>query len=227
MVCENYVGWLKEAVVGQLSPSRHAKLIAHVGKCEACREAYTRAQRAVALVDQGIDALVAGDPSPQFAVELRARIADEQTAGRAAWAWRFPVGASAIVLAGIATIATISSLRHDMPRPPVSSVASISSRRATGATSVGHHPAVIRRPHSEPSHTRAVFSVQEPEILVAPGQMEALRRLDEAPQQHLADRTQAVAHQEELARPLEVKPLDVKSLEVSKIDDLTDLSGGF
>ena len=227
MVCENYTGLLMKAASGELAPSRHSELIVHVSGCEGCREAYGRAQMAMALADQGIDALVTGDPSPQFAAKLRARIADEKMSSRAAWAWLVPVAASAIILAGIATIATMSSLKHHLPRAPVPNIASVPSRGVSGASSVSHPPAVIGGTRSHALHARAVFSAREHEVLVAPGQMEALLRLNVALQQQPANRARAVAQPEEIAQPLEVKPLEIKSLEVSKIDDFIDLSGGF
>jgi hypothetical protein len=73
MPCEKYSGWMTDAALGELRAER--ELLAHAMECDACREALSHARAVHDFVDRGVESLVAGEPSPHFATNLRRRIA--------------------------------------------------------------------------------------------------------------------------------------------------------
>ncbi len=225
MVCEEYARRLTDAALGDLLASRRSELIAHTRACAKCRDVYERTQRAATLVDQGIETLVAGEPSPQFAARLRARIAGEPQGDHVAAVQWVPIVASALIFAAIATISLLKYDGRRSPAPSAASVSSISSELHTNA--ISQSGVKVRPSHSLRSHVHAVPSAQQPEVLVEPGQMAALLQLDEAIQKHSADAPRIVAQRARLSLPMQVEPLEIKSLDVSRIEDSVDPWGGY
>ncbi|HTU35126.1 MAG TPA: hypothetical protein VMF66_15090 [Candidatus Acidoferrum sp.] len=111
---KEYERWIDDAALGALDPRRERELLSHAGECDACREAYQHAHELAALVDRGIESLIAGEPSPHFATRLRARITDEQPGSRSVWLTWKPVAAglvSAVALA-VMTVLLLPKHRH-------------------------------------------------------------------------------------------------------------------
>jgi hypothetical protein len=112
---EHMTDRIRDLALGEIHPQDELALLAHVAKCEACREAYNEAGALRSLVDRGVEKLAAGlresEPSPQFAACLRARIAAEPAPSR----WHlnvFPIWASATrrplyYVAGAAAVALL------------------------------------------------------------------------------------------------------------------------
>ena len=83
---EHMMDRIRDLALGEIHPQDELALLAHVAECEACRDAYNQAGTLRALVDRGVEKLVAGlresEPAPQFAARLRARIAAEPAPSR-------------------------------------------------------------------------------------------------------------------------------------------------
>jgi anti-sigma factor RsiW len=104
MSCEKYSDWMTHAAFGDLPAEREPELLAHAMECAACREALAHARAVHDFVDRGIESLVAGEPSPQFATHLRRRIAQECEPLRSPWTAWAPVSACALALAVVLAI---------------------------------------------------------------------------------------------------------------------------
>jgi len=85
MSCEKYAGWMTDAALDELRAERESEVLAHAMECDACRAALRHARTVRAFVDRGVESLVTGEPSLQFAAHLRRRIAHESEPA-------FPVG---------------------------------------------------------------------------------------------------------------------------------------
>ena len=75
-------------------------------------------------------------------------------------------------------------------------------------------------------NSRKAGRERTPDVLVAPGQMQALVRLSEIARHRRAGFAIEVTRRGELGQSLEVTPLEIQQLNVSKIEDF-DSSGGF
>jgi hypothetical protein len=227
MACKKYAGWLTHVALGQLFPaSRYSELVAHLGNCESCREDYQRTQTAVSLADQAVSALTSGEPSSQFASRLRARIANESAPDRSAWAVRIPIVASVLIFIAIVGIAAAKWVERGAARRPLPVVASIPSEPATAATSATRPGTADRMTTSVRVHPHAAVRQRTPDVLVAPGQMQALLRLAEITRHRRGRAAIEVARHDDFVQSLEVTPLEIQPLDVGKIEDF-DSSGGF
>ena len=104
MSCEKYSGWLTDTALGELRAEREPELLAHAIECEACRDALSHAREVHQFMDRGVESLVAGEPSPRFAANLRRRIAQESGPLRSPWATWAPIIAGALALAVVLAI---------------------------------------------------------------------------------------------------------------------------
>lgn len=188
-----------------------------------------------ALVDRGVESLVAGQPSPQFAARLRARIAEEEPAPRFAWlTWR-PITSGVVAAAVLAALWLFLAPRHGtLPTKsgkPVPTVASTvppethapgvdstnaaqrnqgyaaAARRHSRTLLVAQQRRGIRRPHSP----------AEPEVLVPPGQLEAVMQLAADIRSGRIDGKQFVAEQTEAQKNMQ-KPIDIPRMEIKPIE---------
>ncbi len=227
MACKKYAGWLTHAALGQLfAPSRYSELVAHLGNCESCREDFQRTQTALSLADRVVDALTSGEPSSQFVPRLRARIANESARVRSAWTARVPIAASALIFIAIVGITAAKWIERDAARAPLAVVASIPSEPAIATSSAVRAAAAAQKTPSMRGNPHAASRQRTPDVLVAPGQMEALLRLAEITQHRRARAAIEIARHDEFVQSLEVTPLEIKPLEVANIGDF-DSSGGF
>jgi anti-sigma factor RsiW len=234
MACKEYAALLADCALGQLPPSRESALMTHVNNCAACREALQRAQSASALVYEGMNLLVAGEPSPQFSAHLRARIADESPAGGLLLR-RLSIAASILLCAALCALGAMSYLKRDTHPAPTPNVSPVSSGSrfagdATPATSPvarteEHLPTKLRLHQRKPV-------APAPKVLVEPGQMAALAQYVEALQRYQAAGVQMVVRREDensllATRPIEIPPLQIQPIRVPKIQDATDSWQGF
>jgi anti-sigma factor RsiW len=221
MGCEEYSDSIIDAALGGLHAERETELFAHFAECDGCREQWKHVRALASAVDRGVQGLVAGEPSPQFARRLRARIADGPAPRRFAWAGWVPVAASAIVLAGIVAMVAMHLQRPDAPVPTqVAEKAPTRALSASAADSASNLGAVARNAHTQREHPGPSLSSRQPEVLVAPGQFAAVVRLDEALRSGSLNNLSVVARQEELEKPLAIKPLEMPPLTVPKIEDV-------
>lgn len=232
--CEKYGDWMRDAALGALAPRRERRLLEHVRECDACRKAYQHTRELAGMVDRGVESLVAGEPSPHFAARLRARIAEEPSPARLAWLTWKPLAASLAVAALIAAVVLFRGLQRANPRPTAGLV-------RPEANSNASRPASDLRPRSQgsnehprlavrgPSHRQLVArhtpSRREPEVIVQPGQLEAVMQFAAEIRSGHIDGKQVIAANLELDKPLEIKSIEIAPLEKAG-PGRSDLSDG-
>jgi len=228
MTCGEHSGgisdWATDAALGQLHPAQEAKLLAHAGECDACREAYRHAREVAAAVDRGVESLVAGEPSPYFATRLRSRIAAEPVPLRNyGLAWT-PVVAGVLALAALVAL-LLRTPQRTVPRQTTS--AGASPARLAGATV----SPMMRHSETQPRerHSRvlaAAIQSQEPEVLVPRGQLAAALRWHDAIASGGIDGSRLATSQRAIAGLLEVRDIDAAPLEKpAPIADSVDENG--
>jgi anti-sigma factor RsiW len=221
MTCEKHSGrmadWTTDAALGRLRPAQEAELLAHVGECDACREAYRHAREVAAAVDRGVEALVSGELSPYFATRLRARVAAERITPRSNWLVWAPVAAGVLaLLVLVAVLLSRSPNRIDSDAPvavkttaPVPEVEKGSSGPSLPRELVNPRQAVA----SGRAHGRDNF----PEVVVPHDQLFAALQLGDAVSGGHIDAERLVAVQNEITKPLEVRPIEIAPLESSEL----------
>jgi hypothetical protein len=225
MICEKHSGrmadWTTDAALGQLRPAQEAELLAHVGECDACREAYRHAREVAATVDRGVEALVAGEPSPYFAARFRARVAAERITPRSNWMVWVPVAAGVLAAGALLLIVMIRSPQQQAPSAALVVAPTIPSN-PLGGTETFHAPVPARDflQGTASASTRYAKGSRafNSEILVPPGQLAAAMQLRDAVYRGHVDGEQLAAAETQIAKPLEVQPIEIAPLESSDAD---------
>jgi Putative zinc-finger len=216
---------INDFALGELSPKRELELLAHVAECEACREAYDHAKAVRSEVDRGVGKLVEGEPSAQFMVRLRARIAAEPAPRR--WSWdvlriweqvaRRPLSyaAAAVVFATLLIVAVTGLPHRRASTPTVAEVVPTTTPSPNAA--IAFPKATTVPDHSRKEVTsRSVPSLRirrEPEVLVPKGEFLAVVQFYEAVHSRPVDSERLYAAQQEPQKPLELKPIEITPLE--------------
>ncbi len=228
MSCEKYSGWLTDAALGELSAEHEPELLAHAMECDTCREALNHAREVRDFVDRGVESLVAGEPSPQFATILRRRIAQEAEPLRLrsmAWA---PVIAGALALAVVLAIMAARRPVHNASNPNVAVAVNPISALPETVTASAANPQNAERTANTRDPRRGGWTrtatTAFPEIVVPHDQLAAAAQLSAAISSGRVDGNQLLAAQREYDKPLEVKPIELAPLEISALGDTTEKS---
>jgi hypothetical protein len=224
--CEKYSGWVSDAALGELRAERERELLAHAMECEACREALGHARAVRELVDRGVESLVAGEPSPQFATNLRRRIAQGSQPLRSPWMAWAPVIAGALALAVLFAIMVTRKSLHDRSNPNIASAVNPVPAPSGALAAAPVIPQNVKRSESkrESAHgmrARAAATVL-PEIIVPQGQLAAAMQLSAAVNSGRVDGNQLLAANQEYEKPLEVRPIEIAPLEIPALADATE-----
>jgi hypothetical protein len=219
MSCEKYSGWITDAALGGLRAERESELLAHAMECATCREALAHARAVHEFVDRGVEALVAGEPSPQFATHLRRRIAQEAEQMRSPWAAWTPIFAGALALAAVLVIMIVRKPVHNGSNPSVTAAVSPMSAPPETIATTEATPHYAQRTASKSNSERGVrprnAAAARPEIIVPKGQLAAALQLSAAISSGRVDGGQLLAAQEDSE-----KLLDVKLIEIAPLDSL-------
>ena len=217
MACEKYTDWLTEAALGALTPGREAELRLHAAACSDCHSEWEALRSLVAAVDRGVGAMVAGQPSPQFAARLRARIAEEREP--VAWpllTWpRFALAtlAAAAVLIAVFLVRPQEWARRQTPTPATTAVR-IAEPLPSGKVAAPERN--LETTFVEPRRSAARANIQAAafsmEVLVPKGQIAAALVLSAGVSVGKIDGAQLVRLAERSAEPLELKTLDIRPL---------------
>jgi hypothetical protein len=227
MACERYEDALTEAAAG--APPA-AGLESHLAVCARCRQELEELRRTLALVDSDLRQLVAVEPSPELAVRIRRAAAEAgpQATSRPVWLWPALAAAAALMLA-VAFLARrepsqtqVATAESRVPQPTTS------PESANKIPSAPEGPrAVTARPvppdHARAADTRRPVAPSEPEIIVPPGEAEALLRLvARLNRERLAAPVMGAAGQPspDLAEPgsVEIGSIDIQPLEIVPLD---------
>ena len=221
--CEKYADWIADAALGALEAERERELLAHAAECEACRASYWRGYELATLVDRGVESLVSGEPSPYFLTRVRTCIASDG-APSAALGWK-ALGAVVLVAAIVVAVIVSQGLRTAQPTdarvaaPNGASKSTTTEPQAHRACSSPGQPeattmqATMTRAALHPRHSaRDLGSSSQPEILVLPGQLDAILQFASAVRSGKIDGRQLLAAQEESEKPLEIVPIEIAPL---------------
>ncbi|MGB6077170.1 MAG: zf-HC2 domain-containing protein [Candidatus Acidiferrales bacterium] len=231
--CARFREIMADAADAALSGSLRADFDAHLRDCAACREEFGRMRTLLQAINATLSSTVAAEPSPQLLASVRQRITEQPQPHRTpSWlprsAWLTTAGASAalaILLFAVRTthkfnqsprgsvpnqVASLSTLNQPTVPPtrgPIASTASTERRKS----------ATMLARHSSPRTLR--YSAPEPEVIVEPGQMQAIFQLVGAAQRGQIDGAELLADEEKVAEPLEIKPLTIAPLQIVGLKD--------
>jgi hypothetical protein len=232
MACERFRDALADVAAGEPAP---ASLEAHLASCEGCRAALHVLRQALAVADAEMAGLAATEPSPDLAARIRRAVVESGAAGPAfeAWpspAWRFgwlwpAVAAGAALLVALAVGLERGTAPAPEPRVAVDDRPSpIPSPRPADSAPPQVVPRDVARVGPEAPRAERAVAPAEPEVLVPPGEREALLRLV------------ALVHRERMAPPglaaagqlsadlAEPAPIDIPPLEIVPLDP-AEISG--
>jgi hypothetical protein len=221
MTCEKHSGrmadWTTDAALGRLLPAQEAELVAHVGECDACREAYRHAREVAAAVDRGVEALVSGKLSPYFATRLRARVAAERITPRSNWLVWAPVAAGVLALLVLVAVLLSRSPNRTDSDARVAVKTPVAVPEVVKGASGQSLPRTLANPHRAVVPGRAHGRDNFPEVLVPRDQLFAALQLGDAVSGGHIDAEHLVAVQNEITKPLEVRPIEIAPLESSEL----------
>jgi hypothetical protein len=226
MPCEKHSGWLTDAALGELRAEREPELLAHAMECDACRESLSHARAVRDFVDRGVESLVAGEPSPHFATNLRRRIAREAESQQSPWMAWAPVIAGALALAVVLAIMLAHLRVHSEINPSVASaVTPVSAPSEAASASPGTPPHAQRTQGKlgpERTGRARLPTTTLPEIIVPQGQLSAAAQLSAAIVTGRVDGHQLLAAEQEYDKPLEVEPIEIAPMEIPALDTATE-----
>ena len=214
MFCEAYRKPLTDAAAA--GSAIEEALQSHLARCEACAAAFAQEQALLAAMDAGLSHLVNTQAPPSLLPRVREAVSRERVPSRGllqSWLWMPAASAAALMLAAL--------LPYVFPPSPVAdpSVLVQVPPSSTGTSS--------NVTSSEPPHRRAparrLFPVlraarsasKEPEVLVPPGEEEALAKYA-ALLQKQPDLAHSLTFRDN-QKPLVIKPLKISALEAQEI----------
>jgi hypothetical protein len=228
MACERFRDALADVAAGEPAP---AGVHAHLASCEACRADLAALRRALAVADAEMAGLLAVEPTTELAVRIRQAVAESDPSPGRRFGWLWPaVAAAATLLVALAVVLGRTPLPEprvamDAPRPDPVIPRDFGGTGPEGsAVPADPSPADANagaRGGRVPARSRSVGRhaiPAEPEVLVSPGEAEALLRLV------------ALVHRERLTPPVlgvagqpsadlaELALIDIKPLEIVPLD---------
>ena len=221
MDCRAYQNDLKELAAEAVSPRREAALRTHLELCAACR-----AVLAVELeLFRGLDAALRKELNPVLPPGLAARIrasvqSEPVPLPRSIPAWAFAAAFAVFVWVQV-------NWRASGPQNPMPAniATEVPSAKSTAPAEPESFARATRRPAAREAYKprkKMAVRAREPQVLVPPGQQEAvarflsgLQRGDVKGEMLLADRRNSELPLPAIA-PLEFEPVDVKPLETAQ-----------
>jgi hypothetical protein len=212
MLCERYQEWMIPAALGGLSPERGRELRAHVEVCVQCRAEFERVKALTGAIDRGVAASVSVQPSPDLAARVRARIAESPAPASWPFARWMPLAAGTLAAAAVLALWLRPRATSAPPQkaPPVATTRSASPSEALPLRA--ERAASPRM--SRPNRQQARESVAGLQVLVPPGEWNAVVRLAAAVNQGSVDGRQLVAAAEKSRAELGVNELQIAPLEI-------------
>jgi hypothetical protein len=228
---------MADAASGSLSEARRGEFDEHIGDCVACRAEFARIESLLGRIDQSLRAELAVEPSPKLVLSVRESIAAEETqkarlaAGWLGWnSWLSAAGVCAVVVALLIFMVAHRANRPDghfaahpqianaaparVPEPPRRSASAENTplRAPAHVREIKPRLAFARRESPRiPAHQST-----EPEVIVQPGQMQAILQFVAEMQKGKVNGTEIEEGMKAAEKPLEIKPLNIAPLETSQ-----------
>ena len=244
MSCERYESTLADAAAGGVVT---AEVEAHLVSCASCQAELATLREALGLADAELQAIASTEPSPALRVRIRRAVADDEAVAPVAWRWLWPATAAALLLLAVAaglwhvgtttppdriaaatpapmsTAATSRGIEGNAQTAHSESLAGQSSRGAPSA--LGDEGSAGAAASSRPVSAASLRTTRqrrrlpaEPEVLVPPGQEEALLRFVAFMQrERVVPRALLTAGEPPSDLP-EPAPIEIKPLEIVPLD---------
>lgn len=228
MNCERCRGYMGDAATDGLSGRLRAEFEVHVQECTDCREEFSRVRVLLETIDRRVVSSVAVEPSPEFIARVRRGIATEDMPGKtiSRWIVSATACAAAIILAVSLWQFWPIGRKPQSVRIPASVGSSLTAATHAEPTSaiVGEKVTVPRRKvHAgivrEVAIRKPKRGEQEPEVLVPPGEAEAVLRYVAALRSGEIDGAKLMAELKATDQPIELKPLVITPLDSSVEDN--------
>ena len=228
--CGQVRKWMPDAAVGSLPSDRRADFDLHLQGCARCDKEFRGMQTLLQAIDTGVSGSVAAEPSPQLIANIRQQIEHASAAPlwwrRSAWLTTACACAGvAIALLGVHALQRSYRAALNPQHQPVIASATAGNTAAPSNGSPVVEPArsaPLRNPTratARRSSPRTFASVDsEPEVIVEPGQMQAILHFAAAMQRGQIDGAQFLADQKKTSEPLEIKPLTIAPLKIEPLD---------
>lgn len=230
MSCKRYRDWMASAAADELPKNRRAELENHARECAACRQELQRVRTLFAAIDLGVTAQSAAEPSPRLMEQVRQRIRDEAPVARwwnARWVPAVACATVLIVAVSVWTLWPRTAIRHELTAnsahtSPVQAVRpaavgttampKIASQRRGSMVALARPARRLNARRVE----RQSAALEVPEVIVEPGQMEAVMQFAQALNSGQIDSAKLLADLKAANQPLKIKPLVIAPLEAPK-----------
>lgn len=226
MSCERYRSWMTDAAADGLPKSRRTELENHARECTACRQEFQRVRTLMEAINLGATAQAAAEPSPRFLEQVRQRIRDEASLApwwNARWVPALACGAVLFVAASLWTLWPRTGARHELTASsahpsPVQAVrpAAVETTAKPKIMPERHGLMVALARPARKLNARRIDRQppmpEVPEVIVEPGQMEAVMRFAQALNSGQIDGAKLLADLKAADQPLEIKPLETPEL---------------
>ena len=219
MDCERHAGILIDVALG--APAS-AEFQAHLEACGPCRARLDEERRRAAIIDSVIRGALRVEPSPDLTQRVRRRLGERRGSERADLHRWWPLAVAAALLACLLALSRAERTR-ETPRPTVAAAPSAAPtpRAGPAVAAVTPTPRVTIRPAT----VKAAIPRPplEPELIVPPGQKEALQRFVAALRNGQVDaplaRVTDMALPAPLPAPLEIQPIDIRPLATGSVPE--------
>ena len=226
MSCERYQSWMTDAAADELQENRRTELENHVRECSACRQELQRVRTLMDAIDLGVTAQAAAEPSPRLMEQVRQRIRDQAPVApwwSARWVPAVACAAMLIVAASLWTLWPRTGARHELTASSVAPSPAQAVRR-TAATTAAKPKITPRRRGSmvalaRPARKLSARRIERqprvpevPEVIVQPGQMEAVMQFAQMLNSGQIDGMKLLADLKAADQPLKIKPLETPKL---------------
>ena len=226
MSCEQYRSWTMDAAADELPENRRTELETHARECPACRQELQRVRTLFAAINLGVIEQTAVEPSPTLMEQVRQRIRDEAPVAawwNARWVPALACAAVLIVAASVWTLWPRTATRRELAAnsAPPSSVQAVRPAAVRTIARPKITPerrgsmVALARPVRKPNARRIERQSRVPdvpEVVVQPGQMEAVMQFAQALNNGQIDGAKLLADLKAADQPLKIKPLETPEL---------------
>ena len=237
MNCERYRDWMTDAAADELPENRRIELEDHVRECAACRQEFQRVRTLLEAIDLAVTAQAAAEPAPRFMEQVRQRIREEASVApwwNARWVPAVACAAVLIVAASIWTLWPRTGARHDLTASSTTPSPVQAVRPAAAAATAkpkitperrGSMVALARpaRKLNARRIERQRAALEVPEVIVEPGQMEAVMRFAQELNSGQIDGAKLLADLKAADQPLKIKPLKTPELADDKASGTSEV----
>lgn len=231
--CARFQRQMSDAAFDSLPADALAAFNAHVRDCPVCRGEFHRVQTMLQAINRTLSAGLAAEPSERLVANVRRNVLQDINAQphrvevwRHWWTWAAAAGVCAtfaILLFVVRTSRRLNPPLHDSATvrtsaPPILKPA-VHPRLNASTEAAGSRPRRSTLAFARHASLRASpAKAAAPEIIVQPGQMQAILRFATAMQRGQIDGAQFLAAQKKANEPLEIKPLPITPLKIEPLD---------